>query len=286
MQKTEAGSIYVVATPLGNLGDITFRAIEVLKMVDLVAAEDTRKSQILLKHHGIQRPLVSLHGHNEVGRSHDLIKRCLRGNNIALISDAGTPLISDPGQYLIADAVKAGVTVVPIPGPCAAIAALSVSGLDTSRFVFEGFLPARQSRREKRLQLLSRSFETLIFYESKHRFLDFMIELMEHFGRQREVVVGRELTKQFEQIKRGTTESVYNFFSHNTDSLRGEFVVLVSGGELDQDDMGVSQHKLLRELLRVLSASKAASVVARLTGQSKQVIYQQALELQSGDKAN
>ena len=149
MQKTGVGTIYVVATPLGNLSDITFRAIETLKVVDLVAAEDTRKSQVLLKHHGIQRPLVSLHGHNEVGRSYDIIKRCLRGDNIALISDAGTPLISDPGQYLIADAVKMGVAVVPIPGPCAAITALSVSGLDTSRFIFEGFLPARQSRRRK-----------------------------------------------------------------------------------------------------------------------------------------
>jgi 16S rRNA (cytidine1402-2'-O)-methyltransferase len=281
MKKSDKGSIYVVATPLGHLGDITFRAIEILKSVDLVAAEDTRKTQGLLSHYGIRRPLVSLHGHNEAGRSSEIIQRCLDGQNIALVSDAGTPLISDPGQYLIAEASQVGLTIVPIPGPCAAIAALSVSGLDTSRFIFEGFLPARKSRREKRLQSLSSVTETMVFYESKHRFLTFMQELCDYFGNDREAVIGRELTKQFEQVKKASLKAIHDYFSQHSEHLKGEFVVIVSGCDSCADGGGITQEHLLRELLGVLSASKAASVVARLTGQSKQAMYQLALDLQA-----
>jgi 16S rRNA (cytidine1402-2'-O)-methyltransferase len=279
MNNKSVGVIYVVATPLGNLADLSHRAVTILSQVDWVAAEDTRQTHKLFSHYGISTKLTALHGHNEQFKSASLIEKCLAGSNGALVSDAGTPLISDPGQVFVQQAVAAGVDVIPIPGACALIAALSVSGLDTSRFLFEGFLPVRTARRSKRLQYLSQQNMTIVFYEAKHRLHNFFTQLRGVFGRERKVVVARELTKKFEQVVRGSLQEVCDYFISNPELVRGEFVILVAGMADDQMVRSVDVASLLQELLHTLPVAKAASIVARLTGESKQVIYQRALEI-------
>ena len=221
------GRLYVVATPVGNLSDMTFRAVEILKTLDFVAAEDTRTSSVLLKHYSISKPMVSFHSHSAADRSKELVRRFLRGESAALITDAGTPGISDPGYTLVRDAVAEGVDVVPVPGPTAFVAALSASGLRMDRFIFEGFLPLKKGR-QKKLHQLSSEKRTIIFYESPHRIEKTLRELAEHFG-ERKCVVAREISKIHESFYRGTFQEVLEMMGQG--ERRGEFVVIVEGAE-------------------------------------------------------
>lgn len=221
------GMLFVVATPIGNLSDMTFRAVETLKEVDFVAAEDTRTSSVLLKHYGISRPMISFHSYSGSNKTRDLVERLARGETAALITDAGTPGISDPGYTLVRDAVAAGVPVVPIPGPTAFVAALSSSGLRTDRFVFEGFLPLKKGR-QKKLQQLSTERRTIILYESPHRIEKTLTELTNHFG-ERKCVVAREITKVHETVYRGTFSEVLKMMAQS--ERRGEFVIIIEGAD-------------------------------------------------------
>jgi 16S rRNA (cytidine1402-2'-O)-methyltransferase len=281
MGVSQFGLLYVVATPLGNMQDITLRALEVLKSVDLIAAEDTRHTQGLLSYFLINTPITSLHAHNEEEKSRVLIDKCHAGLSIALLSDAGTPLVSDPGQVLIERTIEAGISVVPIPGACAAITALCVSGLDVNRFMFEGFLPRRPARRQRRLQELKSAESTVVFYESKHRLSEFFQSLMAVMGGDRKVVVGRELTKKFEHIERGSLREVSAYFEAHPEHVRGEFVILVAPGELSPIGLPIDHDQLLIELASVMSTSKAAAAYARLTGENKNEAYQRVLAVRS-----
>lgn len=222
-----AGKLFVVATPIGNLSDITLRAIETLKSVDFIAAEDTRTSSILLKHFGISKPMISFHSHSGAGRANEILVKISKGASAALVTDAGTPGISDPGYTLVREALESGVEVVPIPGPTAFVAALSVSGLRTDRFLFEGFLPLKKGRHAK-LRLLSTETRTIILYESPHRIEKTLRELNTYFG-DRRCFVARELTKIHETFYRGTLSQILNLIGKS--DRRGEFVIVVEGGE-------------------------------------------------------
>ena len=279
---TRKGTLYVVATPLGNLGDISQRAIDTLRKVDVIAAEDTRHSGKLMQHIGVGTPMLALHDYNERERTASLLQRLQEGEKIALISDAGTPLISDPGFVLVREVRAQGFDVVPIPGPSALITALSVSGLPTDRFAFEGFLPAKASHRLERLQALRSESRTMIFYESPHRILDMIEALGQVFGAERQAVAARELTKNFETVHGASLAELLDWMRADPNQQRGEFVVLVRGAEevtaaagasLDVDDF-------LRVLLdEELPVKKAANIVARVTGLKKNDLYKRALEL-------
>ncbi len=277
-----SGQLFVVATPIGNLGDLSPRARETLAAVDLIAAEDTRHSRRLLEHFGIHRPLLALHEHNERERCEGLIGRLQAGESVALISDAGTPLISDPGYRLVRAAREAGVPVVPIPGPSALIAALSVAGLPTDRFVFEGFLPAKGQARRNRLRALADEPRTLVFYEAGHRIEAMLADLAASFGGGREAVVARELTKQFEQIEGGPLDHLREWLAADERHRRGEFVVLVAGAPPREAGAGETR-RVLEILLRELPVKRAAAVAAELTGQRRNELYRLALTLSGGD---
>jgi len=223
----EAGTLYVVSTPIGNLDDITLRALHILGSVDVIAAEDTRHTRKLLTHHGIARPLMSYHDHNEVAQAPRLVALLQAGKSIALVTDAGTPGIADPAYYLLQALLPQGIPIVPIPGPTAALAALAVSGLPTERFVFEGFLPVKSGRRRQRLEALATEPRTTVLYESPHRLVRLLQELVTHLGPERRLVVARELTKRFEEISRGTTGSLLESFRER--SIRGEFALVLAG---------------------------------------------------------
>ena len=241
------GTLYIVATPIGNLEDITLRALRILKKVDLIAAEDTRHTRKLLTHYGIATPLTSYHDHSESTKAPVLVETLLAGKNIALVSDAGTPCISDPGYRLVKSAVEADIPVVPIPGPSMLTALVSVGGLPTDRFAFEGFLPAKKSQRQRALRELCHEKRPLIFYESPHRLLSTLADLAHIFG-DRRVVVGRELTKQFEEILRGPISTVCRAFHHR--SVKGEVALVVEGwDEKDGDAPAQSAAELMRQLL-------------------------------------
>lgn len=271
--------LYIVATPIGHLADITLRALEVLKQVDVIAAEDTRHSQRLLSHYGIATPVFSLHNFNEQARSEKMLTRLQKGASVALISDAGTPLISDPGYRLVQLAHQHQVRVVPIPGACAAIAALSVSGLPTERFVFEGFLPAKGEKRRRRLLALLAEPRTMVFYESVHRIMDFMALCVEIFGADRPLTLARELTKHFETVYAGTAQSVQSQLLAAPSQQRGEFVVVVRGA-VDEGQGGEAEvETVLRVLLDALSLKQAVDLTVRLTGKRRKWVYQRALSL-------
>lgn len=274
----EAGVLYVVATPLGNLRDISERAREVLADVDVIAAEDTRVSGQLLAHLGIASGrLLSLHEHNEAARVPALIDRLQRGATVALISDAGTPLISDPGFRLVGGARTAGLEVRPVPGPSALIAALSVAGLPTDRFVFEGFLPSRASPRRARLHELREERRTLVFYESSHRIEACLADMAEAFGRERRGVIARELTKRFEQTQGGGLAELVEWLAQDTNRRRGEFVVMVAGDDtVARDVESASLDSLLRVLVEELPTRQAADIAARVTGAPRQALYRDA----------
>jgi 16S rRNA (cytidine1402-2'-O)-methyltransferase len=224
---SEVGTLYVVATPIGNLEDITLRALRILGGVDLIAAEDTRHTRKLLTHHGISRPLVSYHEHNKQQQAQRLLARLQKGDSIALVTDAGTPGISDPGYTLLQAVLRHAMPVVPIPGPTAVIAALSVAGLPTDRFIFEGFLPLKGGRRQRRLAALCDESRTVVLYESPHRLIRLLQEIVTHLGPDRRVVVARELTKRFEEVQRGTASALLDVFAGRT--VRGECTVVIGG---------------------------------------------------------
>ncbi len=278
-----AGILYIVATPIGNMGDITERALQTLREVELIAAEDTRHSARLLNHHAIKSHCIALHEHNERNASAGLIKRLEQGDSIALISDAGTPLISDPGFYLVREVQQAGYRVVPIPGASALIAALSVAGLPSDRFSFEGFLPSKREARRRTLEKLSQETRTLIFYESTHRIFDSLHDMAEIFGAQRQAAVVRELTKTFETVHRAELGALCEWMAADDNQRRGEFVVLVHGAEPSQslERVEIDPQALLIELMALQPPKKAAAIVAKLTGLKKNALYELGLRLKS-----
>jgi len=275
-QSPVPGSLYIVATPIGNLEDITFRAVRILREVDLIAAEDTRHSRKLLSHFGISKRLTSYFDHNKNVKGDYILSQLREGRSVALISDAGTPCISDPGFQLVRDAIAEGITVVPVPGPCAAIAALSAAGLPTDSFSFEGFLPSRQTKRRERLASLAAEPRVLVFYESANRLPDTLADLYELLG-DREVVVAREITKLYEEFVRGPVSRVMMQFREQ--KVRGEVVLLVSPAAASPDEHPpVSE--LLRGCLGTMSVKDAVKRVALETGQPRSEVYAEALRLQ------
>lgn len=279
-----SGTLYVVATPIGNLGDITRRAVEMLEKVDWVAAEDTRHSKPLLHSLGINQTLISLHEHNEQQRSEQLLQKLKNGENGALISDAGTPLINDPGYFLVKLLRDEGISVVPLPGPSAVITALSAAGLPTDRFTYEGFLPARANKRLLVLQGLAAEVRTLVFYESPHRLMDCLASMLSVFGDEREIVVARELTKKFEQFVSGSLQEVHSYFIDNSDKVRGEFVLMLKGTPIKSSEDGeavlIEQDKMIKVMLKQsLPVKQISEIIAELTGEKKKPIYQRVLEL-------
>ncbi len=275
--------LYIVPTPIGNLSDITLRAIEVLKSVDCIAAEDTRHSGILLQHLDAKAPMLALHDHNEQQRAGVLIQRIQQGQSIALISDAGTPLISDPGYHLVKACRDAGVKVVPLPGPCAAITALSAAGLPTDRFVFEGFLPAKEKGKEDRLQALADETRTMVFYESPRRVIDTLESMQKVFG-DRLVVAARELTKTFETIHALPLSEMITWLQEDENRTRGEFVLMVAGKTENSDDIPAEVQRTLTLLMKDLPLKKAAALTAEIYGVKKNALYALGLEQQNSER--
>lgn len=276
------GILYVVATPIGNRADITERARETLQRVDLIAAEDTRHSGQFLAQMGVARPLIAVHDHNESQRIDEILATLSRGASVALISDAGTPLISDPGYRLVAAVAAAGITVVAVPGACAAIAALSVAGLPTDRFVFEGFLPPKSAARRARLLELVTEPRTLVFYEAPHRVRDTLEDLSAVFGGERPVALARELTKLHEQIYRGSLSALLDKSAVDTNMSRGEAVLVVGGAAASPEageDVQIRADQLLRSLLPLLPLSQVVDLVAEWTGDRRNKVYERALTL-------
>ncbi len=277
------GILYIVATPIGHLADITFRAVDILKTVDLIAAEDTRHSGKLLQHYHIKTPMFSLHEHNEHLKYPQLLKELQSGKSIALISDAGTPLISDPGYRLVHEAVSFNIQVVPIPGASAMITALCASGLASDHFTFEGFLPSKHVARIKALEELAQIAYTMIFYEAPHRMLSTLNDMLKVFGENRYVVIARELTKCFETIYGAPLAALICWLEENPEQQKGEFVILVEGchNKIMTSDSGFH---VLEVLLSELSVKQAASLAAKLTGEKKNTLYQKALEIEKEKK--
>lgn len=275
------GVLFVVATPIGNLDDLSDRARQVLARADLVAAEDTRHTGRLLQHLGLSKQMVALHDHNERGRVASILEALSQGKSVALVSDAGTPLISDPGYILVREVRAAGHRVSPIPGPCALVAALSVAGLPTDRFLFAGFLPAKRSGRQSVFEELAGETATLVFYESPHRIENFMQDLVAVFGPGRECVLGRELTKTFETFYSGAADAVLAELQADPHGARGEFVVMVHGAPPAPagESAALDTDKLLGLLIKELPVKKAARIAAEVSGLGKNELYQRALEL-------
>ncbi|MCF6298988.1 MAG: 16S rRNA (cytidine(1402)-2'-O)-methyltransferase [Thiomicrorhabdus sp.] len=269
-----------MATPIGNLKDITQRAVEVLESVDWVAAEDTRHTRPLLQSLGINQSLISLHDHNEAYRSVQLLERLQQGESGALVSDAGTPLINDPGYHLVKLLREHNITVVPIPGPSAVITALCAAGLPTDRFSYEGFLPAKSVKRVLVLQSLVEDVRTLVFYESPHRVLATLADLKRVFGSERIMSVARELTKKFEQFVSGTIAEVMDYFDEHPDKVRGEFVLII-GGAPEKEAVALSEWDgLIKVLLKQnLPVKQISEVVAEVAGIKKKPVYSRILEL-------
>lgn len=283
MQNEKKGTLYVVATPIGNLQDITLRAIEVLKKVDKIAAEDTRHSAPLLKHFSITKPILSLHEFNERERLKMLMEHLQHGESIALISDAGTPLISDPGFHLVREAKAHGIKVVPIPGACAAIAALSVAGLPTDKFTFEGFLPAKSEARLNRLASLLHETRSMIFYEAPHRLAPVLQSMAEVFGGERRAVVARELTKIHETVLADSLSQLIKYFKVHENELRGEIVILIEGiNEKASESKEVIPEQVLDILLEELPVKQAAALASKITGERKNILYEMALAKKAG----
>ena len=275
------GTLYIVATPIGNLSDISERAIEVLRQVDLIYAEDTRHSARLFQHAGITTRTVSVHEHNESDRVAGIIEHLSAGSSAALVSDAGTPLISDPGFRIVTACHAKGIAVSPVPGPCALIAALSVSGLPTDRFVYVGFLPAKESARLQALESLATESATLVFYESRHRITAWMANAITAFGSERLVTLARELTKTYETIYHGTLASASDWLLHDAQQQKGEFVIVVGGNTVDDDAGDAQLVQVLELLLPEVSVKKAATLAASITGSGRNRAYELALALKN-----
>jgi 16S rRNA (cytidine1402-2'-O)-methyltransferase len=280
MINRQAGELYIVATPIGNLDDITQRAISTLKNVDFIAAEDTRHSARLLQHLDIATPMIAYHEHSDARRLQKISQLLADGKSIALISDAGTPLISDPGYQLVKAVRQQGINVVPIPGVCAMVTALSVAGMPSDRFVFEGFMPAKKAARCQYLTALVREQRTLIFYESSHRILASITDMKDILGSERIAVVARELTKTFETVLDGSLAALVDTITADANQQRGEFVVIVSGYKKSDEFVSIDESviKMMEALLEELPIKKAAAICAKLTGLNKRDLYQWALE--------
>ncbi len=279
----QPGVLYVVATPIGNLEDLSPRAARVLSEVDLIAAEDTRHTRVLLSHFGISTALLAVHEHNERQALKTVLERLSRGESVALVSDAGTPLISDPGFALVRAAQECGVRLCPVPGPSALLCALSVAGLPTDRFVFEGFLPRTAEKRRARLAELAGDSRTLVLYESSHRLLASLTDLVAVLGPVRRAVLARELTKLHETLVAATLEELEALVRRDEDQRRGEMVLLVSGAEpAELASVGVDAERVLRVLAEELPLGQACALAARITGQSKNSLYRLALAWRTG----
>lgn len=276
----DQGALYVVATPIGHLDDLSPRARETLSRVDVIAAEDTRHTAGLLAKIGVQRRLLSLHEHNESRRAALLIEELRQGRSIALVSDAGTPLISDPGFDVVREAIANGIQIIPIPGPCAAIAALSVAGLPTDRFVFEGFLPAKSAKRREHLQQLRHEARTLVFYEAPHRCKESLHDLAEVLGPARPAAIARELTKAFETLYHGSLSELAQLAIEDANLNRGELVIVVAGdSELPVGQpIGLRAEDILRVLLDELSVAQSAKLASKLSGVNRAELYELALK--------
>ncbi|MDD5579101.1 MAG: 16S rRNA (cytidine(1402)-2'-O)-methyltransferase [Methylobacter sp.] len=278
---SECGKLYVVATPIGNLADISFRAVDILKRVDLIAAEDTRHVKMLLQHYGITNKLVALHQHNENKASVGLLEKLRAGRSIALVSDAGTPLLSDPGMPLVKTVKDAGIDVIPIPGACALIAALSVAGLPVAPFSFEGFSPRASSARRAFFNEKLMCPTTWIFYESSHRILASLKDMADILPLERQIVIARELTKLHETIVKTSLGNALALVETHENMRKGEFVVIVEGAELDKKVQLITpeQEKILSVLLSECSIKTAVSMAVEITGIRKKLLYQAALGL-------
>lgn len=271
--------LYVVATPIGNLEDITPRALRILESVALIAAEDTRHSGRLLSHFNIKTPMIAVHDHNERQQQQKIIEKLQQGKDIALISDAGTPLISDPGFILVREVRAAGFQVAPVPGCCALVAALCAAGVPSDRFAFEGFPPAKSQQRLNYYAARANETRTLMFYESPHRIIDSLKDIVTAFGSERSIVLARELTKTFETFLGGTAEEVLAQVEADPNQRKGEFVLMIEGAP-EQDDslLDPRSSEVLDILLEELSVKQASALAARITGVKKKVLYQAALE--------
>lgn len=279
------GRLFVVATPIGHLGDITLRAIQTLKEVDLIAAEDTRHTNKLLIKYGVRTGQVSYHEHNEVKSGHTLLDQLKKGRSIALVSDAGTPLINDPGERLVSSALEAGIPVMTVPGPCAAIAALSIAGLPTEQFTFKGFVPSASSARLKWIRQLTHQKETVVFYESPHRIVKTIESLCETLPQQRRIAVARELTKQYETCWTGTLEALAKDHGEGLIKAKGEFALVLEGAESflrrtelvqshSSEDLSEEETEWLTILVEKLTKKEAAALLAKKTGKPKRHYYQ------------
>ena len=276
------GSLFIVATPIGNMGDMTERAKKTLMDVDVIAVEDTRRSGQLLRNFEISTPMISVHEHNERQICDSLLNRIEKGESIALISDAGTPLLSDPGYFLVNQAKERDIKVIPIPGVSAVITALSVSGLPTDRFVFEGFLPAKSTARQQKLEKLKDDSRTVIFYESPHRIVEMLKDCQLVLGGQRKVVLARELTKTFETVHGDVLDALIPWVEDDQNQRKGEFVVLVQGAAArEETGIDAESERILLILLKDLPVKQAASLAANITGLKKNALYQFALKLKA-----
>ena len=272
-----AGALYIVATPIGNLEDITLRALRVLKEVDLIAAEDTRHTQHLLTHYGIRTPLTSYHQHNERQKTPALVERIRKGEQVALVCDAGTPAISDPGYRLVLDAIRAGIQIIPLPGASALATVLSASGLPTDRFLFEGFLPAKKQQRKAKLQALRQESATLVFYEAPHRLIEALNDIQQILG-DREIVVAREVTKVHEEFLRGKVSEVIGQLAQR--EIKGEITIVV---QRSTDEAQLSEDQLKAEILRLIGEGSGVKEVSELLGErhglAKREVYRLALAI-------
>ena len=276
-----SGTLFIVSTPIGNLADISQRAVETLNSVDIIAAEDTRRTGQLLSHFGINKKQIALHDHNEEKKVPKIIESITDGQKIALVSDAGTPLINDPGFDLVRAALDANLNVVPVPGPCSPIVALSVSGLPTDRFIYEGFLPAKQGARIKHLESLVKEPRTLVFLESSHRIVSSLTDMLTVFGADRTAVIARELTKTFETIKKAPIKELVEWIKADANQTKGEFVVVVDGSKVESSGKSeLEAETIVKALLEEGIGVKQTSVIAaKLTGKKKKELYSLALEL-------
>tara|TARA_B110000444_G_scaffold261221_1_gene311897 strand:- start:1936 stop:2790 length:855 start_codon:yes stop_codon:yes gene_type:complete len=281
MNSNQSGMLYVVATPIGNLADMVPRAVHTLQSVSVIACEDTRHSKKLLEHFSIDTPCIAYHDHTDQRSAHKILSRLADGNDVALISDAGTPLISDPGYRLVAQARNQGISVIPIPGACAAISALSVSGLPTDKFRFVGFLPAKPTQRQKVLEALKSVPDTLVFYEAPHRICAALNDALGAFGSERIAFMAREISKTFETYLYGTIEELLAQVSADSNQQRGEIVLVLAGNTVSNENLSADAEKIVKTLMRDLPITKAASLAAKITGDDKKQLYQLALTLQN-----
>jgi 16S rRNA (cytidine1402-2'-O)-methyltransferase len=280
MNSHQPGTLYIVATPIGNLGDMVPRAIETLKAVSVIACEDRRHSKKLLDHFSIDKPCIAYHDHSDKKATDKLIGRLAEGDDIGLISDAGTPLISDPGYRLVAEARQQGFQVIPVPGASAVIAALSVAGLPTDKFTFIGFLSAKSSQRKTALSALKGNTETMVCYEAPHRIVETIADMVEVFGPDRPAFMAREISKTFETYLPGTLAELLEQVSSDSNQQRGEIVLVISGAVETGDRVSVDAEKVLGLLIKELPLTKAASITAKITGGDKKQLYQLGLLLQ------